>query len=110
MDINDKAVDNLAQWLNQVGGVAMLSYSPLINRTGKVLTLAAFVLFAYVKLPGNQRAIVDEATIEAICTMNGVPITPFDARQVFLFLQNKRAVGRDNRVAYSVRHAIASMA
>ena len=52
MNINDKAVDNISQWLGQIGGLAPGVY-------GKALQIAAFVLFVYVKLPPTGRAITD---------------------------------------------------
>ncbi len=103
MNINDKAVENVAQWISQFGGLAPGGY-------GKALKVAAFVLFVYVKLPHNQRAVVDQAAISAVCLTHGMPITPSDAQEALLLLQKKRAVGSDSRIPPNVRHAIASMA
>jgi hypothetical protein len=103
MDLNDKAVENVTQWLSQIGGVTPGVY-------GRVIKIAAFVLFVYVKLPIYQRTVVDQAAISAMCLVNGIPITPSEAQQALLFLQKKRALGPDNRVPFNVKHAIASMA
>jgi hypothetical protein len=103
MDINDKAVDNISQWLGQIGNVAPGAY-------GRILKIAAFVLFVYVKLPPSGRAIADRAAISALCLTHGLPISPYDADQVLRLLQEKRAIGQDGHVPIDVWHAINSMA
>jgi len=103
MDINDKVVENIRQWLGQIGGLTPGVY-------GRVFSIAAFVLFVYVRLPSGGRAIVDKAAISALCLTHGLPISPYDADQVLRLLQAKRAIGPDGRVPLIVRHAINSMA
>jgi hypothetical protein len=103
MDINDKAVENISQWLGQVGGLAPGVY-------GRALKIAAFVLFIYVKLPPSGRAIADRAAISALCFTHGLPISPYDADQVLRLLQDKRVIGLDGHIPYNIRHEINSMA
>ena len=103
MNINDKALDNISQWLGQIGGVAPGVY-------GKALQIAAFVLFVYVKLPPTGRAITDKAAISALCLMHGLPISPYDADQVLRLLQEKRVVGLDGHVSIHIQQEIARAA